>query len=388
MTDRKQASAGRLERYLGIRVPWCELAELPTPVHALSNLTTRCGLPEAFTKRDDLTSPIYGGNKVRTLEPLFGEALAQGKEVVCVPGACGSHYALATAMHAPRVGLRARALVFPQPMSEPALANLRQLSARAEHTTGLSHWSALPGALLAERRRMREVGESAALLDSGGATPRGLLGYVAAAFELGEQIHSGLLPRPEVVVVGVGSTTTSAGLLLGFWLASRVGRGFRERGAPCPPRVRGIRIAPRAVANQAHVILLARRGFDWLASLSCGRLGSRPDFAELARLLQIDGRQLGRGYGVATEEGRRAVRLWHDAGLNPLETTYSGKVAAGFLDLLRAERTERALFWSTKSSVEPPPVSDEAVRRKATPVVRAWIQRAEAQLGLGANRSE
>ena len=55
-----------------------------------------------WVKRDDLTSPIYGGNKVRKLERLIPEALARGKKRIITVGAVGSHHVLATAVFAGR----------------------------------------------------------------------------------------------------------------------------------------------------------------------------------------------------------------------------------------------------------------------------------------------
>ena len=78
-------------------VPWVRLGDWPTPVEAFG---------EGFLKRDDLSSPVYGGNKVRTLEVLFGEALAEGATHVYATGAFGTNHGAATLLHAPRVGLR------------------------------------------------------------------------------------------------------------------------------------------------------------------------------------------------------------------------------------------------------------------------------------------
>lgn len=54
----------------------------------------RAGAP-FFIKRDDVSSPIYGGNKVRTLEALFGRARAAGVRRIYSTGAFGSNHALA-----------------------------------------------------------------------------------------------------------------------------------------------------------------------------------------------------------------------------------------------------------------------------------------------------
>ena len=58
------------------------LGHYPTPVTALTHAAARAGLREGslYCKRDDLTSDVYGGNKVRKLERLLDEARARGAE--------------------------------------------------------------------------------------------------------------------------------------------------------------------------------------------------------------------------------------------------------------------------------------------------------------------
>ena len=60
---------------LRARLPWVDLVSPPTAVECL-RLGPDCG--EIWLKRDDLSSEYYGGNKPRTLEPLFGQALSEG----------------------------------------------------------------------------------------------------------------------------------------------------------------------------------------------------------------------------------------------------------------------------------------------------------------------
>src|SRR5688572_22299634 len=64
---------------LGERLRVAPLGVWPTPVDALDGLASELGRKGAplYVKRDDRSSPVYGGNKVRTLEMFFGEALAQ-----------------------------------------------------------------------------------------------------------------------------------------------------------------------------------------------------------------------------------------------------------------------------------------------------------------------
>src|SRR4051812_11045293 len=217
---------------LSARVSRVALGQFPTPVESLAavsgELSRELGagvepVPDAWVKRDDLSSAVYGGNKVRTLELLFGEARARGQRQVFATGAFGSNHALATALHAPRVGLEPGAVLFPQPISDAAYRNLRALTSSGAHLRALPHWSALPFSMAWLRAC---ANDAPYVMPPGGATPLGALGYVSAGLELARQIADRELPLPRAVIVGVGSTCTSAGLLVGLCLAAHFRLGF------------------------------------------------------------------------------------------------------------------------------------------------------------------
>jgi D-cysteine desulfhydrase len=233
---------------LAASIPFAELGQFPSPVHSLAQLADAC-LPhagDAYVKRDDISSPVYGGNKVRTLESLFGAALQQGNDAqVVAVGAYGSNHAVATVLHAAQLGLRSGAMVFPQPFSATARDNLRVTVAKAGELYPLWHWLSVPFAIWDLRRRLRMRGTPALVMPPGGANPTGALGYVSAALELAEQVRAGELPAPQRIVVGVGSTCTSAGLLLGCALAARLGIGFVRR-----PQIVSIRVTPWPVTSR------------------------------------------------------------------------------------------------------------------------------------------
>ena len=58
------------------RLPRHPLTALPTPVQPLARLAQRRGLGALWIKRDDVSGPLYGGNKPRKLEWLLGAARA------------------------------------------------------------------------------------------------------------------------------------------------------------------------------------------------------------------------------------------------------------------------------------------------------------------------
>ena len=64
------------------RFPRVRLFPTPTPLEKLENLSRHLGGPEIWIKRDDCTVVATGGNKIRKLEFLVGEAKAQGADVL------------------------------------------------------------------------------------------------------------------------------------------------------------------------------------------------------------------------------------------------------------------------------------------------------------------
>jgi len=339
---------------------WLELGAFPTPVDRVS-----VAAGELFIKRDDLSSPVYGGNKVRTLETLFGQAKASGATRIYATGAFGSNHATATVLHAPRVGLEAGVILFPQPKSTAAEENLRVILGARPVTVCLPHWSFLPLGMMRQRRRDRSAGVASEIMVPGGATEVGAIGYVSAALELAQQVEDGELPSPARLVIGVGSTCTSAGLLLGLRVAAILGIGWRE-----PPRLISARVTPWPVTSPYRIVDLAVRTGALLAARSGDRrlaVGRRT----LRRGLEVDRRYLGWGYGHATKTGRAAIETFRASAGFELDTTYSAKAAACALD--RVAPDGPTLFWSTKSTAGLPDVPAEAIAH-APKRMRRWLR--------------
>ena len=362
---------------LSQRVPRVALGAFPTPVEPLHSIARELGAGDSqvWIKRDDVSSAVYGGNKVRTLELLLGQARARGQASVLATGAFGSNHALATAVHAPRVGLSASALLFPQPVSEAAYLNLRALAGTGALLHALPHWSAFPFGLAWVRLR-REPAPY--VMVPGGATPLGALGYVSAGLELGGQVAAGELPVPRRVIVPVGSTCTSAGLLLGLALAAHFRIGFEPATMPY---LTSVRVSPWPVTSRLRILRLAARTAHLLRELA-GSEAPRLDNAMLGARFEVDGRYLGPGYGEASAAGNQAEAQWLRLGLPALDSTYSAKAAARVVFGLRAREAGPVLFWSTKSSVPLPVAASAQALLSTVPLrIRAWLMRAERELG-------
>jgi 1-aminocyclopropane-1-carboxylate deaminase/D-cysteine desulfhydrase-like pyridoxal-dependent ACC family enzyme len=86
-------------------IPHYPLANLPTPIEPLKNLSQQLGC-SVFVKRDDLTGLAFGGNKTRKLSYLLADAQAKHATVLITTGAVQSNHCRQTAAAAVRSGLK------------------------------------------------------------------------------------------------------------------------------------------------------------------------------------------------------------------------------------------------------------------------------------------
>ena len=327
--------------------PRQELALLPTPVRPIPSIGDTL-----FMKEDSLSGPVYGGNKIRKLEFLLGEAMAEGRKTVITYGAAGSNHALATAVCCRQLGLRAISILAPQTASEHVRKNILM-----QHVTGAelhlcSDYTGFPEATkeLTERCEA-EDGLPPYIIPAGGSNATGALGFVAAALEMAEQI------QPDVIYIPMGTGGTLAGLLVGLKLA-----GLKTR-------IEAVRVIDPAYRNEGHIRKLCREICEKMLSRqphADEHADTAPmGFLHLLRDLHAEEKPLvndsdiiirdgffGEGYGIATPEAEQAVQLFREKEDVCLETTYTGKTAAALLHDLRSGTLDgqTVLYWNTLNS--------------------------------------
>ncbi|WP_040259458.1 D-cysteine desulfhydrase [Pseudomonas massiliensis] len=200
------------------RFPRLNLMQTATPLERLERLSAWLGR-DIHIKRDDLTPLALGGNKLRKLEYLAADALAQGADTLITAGAIQSNHVRQTAALAARLGLSCFALL-ENPIGTTApdyLGNGNRLlldlfDARVELVENLDN---APAALEALAARLRTAGKRPYIVPVGGSSPVGALGYVRAGLELAEQIQASGVDFAAVVLAS-GSAGTHAGLALGL----------------------------------------------------------------------------------------------------------------------------------------------------------------------------
>lgn len=324
-------------RLAGAELPWADLGTWPTPLtHARGDI---------WVKREGASSPAYGGNKVRTLEAWLGHAQSIGARRIWAIGAYGSNHCVATVVHARRLGIDAGVILFPQPASKWAAENAGALIESGCEIVRLRSVVEVPFAGFLKARR--EL-----VMPPGGATPVGTVGAMTAAFELAEQIEAGLAPPPAQIVLAIGSTCTTAGLLAGTQLARAAGLWRWPL-----PVIHAVRVTPWPVTSRVLVLALARKSLERIEKLGGPRVELDP-----SRLV-VDAKELGRGYGRITERARAAL------GSLPvrLDGVYSAKAAAALHRV-----TGPTIFWATKSeAVLPAPAI--SVLATANHALAKWL---------------
>jgi D-cysteine desulfhydrase len=312
------------------RLPWVPLGTLPTPVEHADALGRHLGIRSLWVKRDDLSGEVHGGGKVRKLELLLGEARSIGARKVVTFGGVGSNHAVATAIYAARLGMHVVLRLLPEPADDRVRQNLlADLAAGAE--LRLAHGQA-------PLEATDGAAERPYVIAAGGSSPLGNVGFVNAAFELGEQIARGEMPEPDVIYMAMGTMGAAVGLAIGL------------RAAGLGSRLVAVRASSPGTSSEARLRAMTAETAAYLGDRdpSLRRL-------DLARTdVTVDGGHLGAGYGLATEKARSAIRLARDrAGLD-LEHVYTGKALAALVDHAPRLSESVVLFWNTHNSRELP----------------------------------
>lgn len=208
------------------------LANLPTELRLLSKVSASLGGGRRiWLKSDDLTGSVLSGNKVRKLEFLLAEAIAQGCDTVLTCGGLQSNHCRATAAAAARVGLHCHLLL--RGTQPGKSTQLRQIMAE-QFPSGLEgnlFLDTLCGAevsvfspsyynanLAKEFQRIASEyeaqGRKCYSIPTGGSNAMGLWGYIEAVKELLTDFDTHGF-HPDAIVCASGSGGTQGGLTLG-----------------------------------------------------------------------------------------------------------------------------------------------------------------------------
>ena len=299
----------------------------PSPIHPLKRLSQYLGGPQIWAKREDCNSGLaFGGNKIRKLEYLVPDALAQRCDTLVSIGGVQSNHTRQVAAVAAYLGLAAY-LVQEQWVDWPdavydRVGNIqlsRILGAHveldpAEFSIGIrASWQQ---ALEAVRKR---GGKPYAIPAGASDHPLGGLGFANFAREVHRQEAEHEIFFDYVVVCSV-TGSTQAGMIVGFAAQDR------------PRKVIGIDASAKPGETRAQVLKIARNTADIVA---LGRDITDDDVI-------LEDAYAGERYGVPTHATLEAIKLVARLEGMITDPVYEGKSMAGLIDLIQQRAIPQA----------------------------------------------
>ncbi len=313
------------------RFPRRRYTPFATPIEFLPNLTRKLDGPNIYIKRDDMLGLFPGGNKTRKLEFLVADALSHGADTLITCGAPQSNHCRITLAAAAKEGLKCRLVI------EERIPNSYHDDANGNHfmfrLMGVEDITVVPAGsdMLGEMQKIADAlaaqGRRGYIVPGGGSNPIGALGYVACVQEIMAQLFEQSL-RIDHIVVGSGSSGTHVGIVAGLF------------GCNVHIPVMGIGVS-RDPENQEPLVY---RELQATAKL----LGLRGEVPR--ELVKTDGNYWRPKYSLPNQRMVEAIQMLAELEGIPLDPTYTGKIMAGLIGLIRQgvyKSGENVLFIHT-----------------------------------------
>jgi D-cysteine desulfhydrase len=288
-----------------------DLVLAPTPLHLAPRLSHELGVPVLF-KRDDLTGVGLGGNKLRGLEFLVADALAQGCDSLVTGAGPQSNWTMLAALTCLRYGIEPHVVCYGRGEAEPqGNMRLHRWLGVDVRFTGEAERSSVDAGIAAVTGELRAAGRHPYPVPRGGATPLGALGYVRASLELAAQL-AGLDQPPTGLWLATGSCGTQAGLVAG---AAVTGASYQ---------VVGVTVSRPAGEAAARV--------RELAAAAAALAGTGPDLPAP----DVRTGWIGPGYGAPSAAGQAAALLVAETEGVFLDPVFGAKAMAALIAGCRA----------------------------------------------------
>lgn len=293
-------------------------------MHKLPRLSAQLGV-NLYVWRDDMTGCVESGNKVRKLEFLLADAVAQKATRIITAGGVQSNHTRATAFCARRLGLKVSIIVRESKQGREANdvptgnlllnricgADLKFISYADYRQAGAAYQPFLE----TEAENSRRRGEKPYVIPAGGSMPLGCWGYIAAVEEMlatWRATDAGSA-APDALFFALGSGGTHAGLLL----------GYERHGLPTET-LWAVNVSDSAEYFQQRVGTLIQ---ETVAQFGLPSSSS-------SKLQILDG-YFGEGYALASDDDFKFyLQFAREEGLL-LDPVYTGKAFRGMLSELR-----------------------------------------------------
>ena len=302
----------------------------PSPIHPLERLTQHLGGAQVWAKREDCNCGLaFGGNKVRKLEYIVPDALAQGADTLVSIGGFQSNHTRQVAAVAAKLGLKCR-LVQEKWVDWDDPGNDKVGNILLSRIMGADVHLDPAGFDIGIRSSWEDA---IAEVEKAGGKPYGIpagasehrlggLGFANWAFEVAEQ-EKELGVFFDTIVVCTVTGSTHAGMIAGF-------AALEEAGGP-PRRVLGIDASATLDKTRDQVARIAR---------------NTAELIELGRDLRDDEITVLEGwagdfYGIPVESTIEAILLSGRLEAMIIDPVYEGKSMAGLIDLVSSGEVGR-----------------------------------------------
>jgi D-cysteine desulfhydrase len=289
----------------------------PTPIEALPRLSAVLG-PDVnlYIKRDDLLPGASGGNKTRKLEFCIADAMEQGANTIITCGAVQSNHCRLTASWSAKEGLDCHLILEERvegSYKKQGTGNNFLFELLGVKSIGIVKGGTDMAAAMEEKaEELKKAGQNPYIIPGGASDPIGATGYAVCAEETMTQLNEMQLNIDHIIVPS-GSAGTHAGMVVGM------------TGVNANISVSGVNVSRTKNVQEELVYDLAQR--------TAKRLGVKNGVLREDVICYDD--YVGPGYSIPTVSMVEAVKLFSMNEAILLDPVYSGKAAAGLIDLVR-----------------------------------------------------
>ena len=311
-------------------IPKVELANLPTPLEFLPNISKELGI-NLFIKRDDCTGLAFGGNKTRHLEFIMHKAKIGDYDCVLTGAATQSNWCRQTVAAANKLGLDTFLVLVRGVKSNHMQGNFLLydiLGAQVDVVEG-ENLEDIPEHLDRKYSELIKKGRKPLLIKGGfdiKDTVLAGISYVKAMAELDFQMKENNFMADHLIVTA--ANMTQAGCDLGSKILG------------WPTRIQGISPVYWEMNIKEDIARICNKSAEML----------NVDLEFSANMINNDNNYVGEKYGLPTSEGIASMRMLAKMEGIILDPVYTSKGFSALIDYVRKgiiKKNENVIFIFT-----------------------------------------
>ncbi|WP_350293720.1 D-cysteine desulfhydrase family protein [uncultured Croceitalea sp.] len=287
----------------------------------LPNLSNKLG-PKIYIKRDDEGGRGGGGNKLRKYERIIADALNKKADTLIIAGHFQSNASRALVGAACQLGLKSvvvcKTMIPEQNPTFNENGNALLMKLMNANIITIKQEDDFQTEMERIADNLSKEGKSPYIIPFGGSNLLGSLGYLDCANEIIEQFKDLEGKSPDYIVTSAGSGGTMAGLVAGFALART------------ETKVLGFSVLHKDKTIEGIVTHLTNEIVNNIKPNS----NIKPNF-------QLDTNLVGDAYGIPTEKGKRAIKMFAELEGLFLCPVYTSKAMAGLVEYIKENKIKK-----------------------------------------------